>query len=57
VQLITRAVPARYFVASLQTLFLAGNVWPVVLTNGAALLLMAVVFLALTRRNSRKLLE
>ncbi len=57
VQLITHIVPARYFVASLQTLFLAGTVWPVVLTNGAALLLMAAVFLALTRRKTRKSLD
>ena len=57
VQLITHVVPARYFVSSLQTLFLAGTVWPVVLTNGGALLLMATLFLALTRRKSRKLME
>ena len=57
VQLITHIVPARYFVSSLQTLFLAGTVWPVVLTNGAALLAIAALFLGLTRRKSRKLME
>jgi ABC-2 type transport system permease protein len=57
VQLITHIIPARYFVSSLQTLFLAGTVWPVVLTNGAALLLMAAVFLGLTWRKTRKSLE
>jgi ABC-2 type transport system permease protein len=57
VQLITHVVPARYFVSSLQTLFLAGDVWPVLLPNGAALLVMAAVFLGLTRRNTRKSLE
>ncbi len=57
VQLITHIVPARYFVSSLQTLFLAGDVWPVLLPNGAALLVMAAVFLGLTRRKTRKSLE
>ena len=28
VQVITHIVPARYFVASLQTIFLAGDIWP-----------------------------
>lgn len=57
IQLITHVIPARYFVASLQTLFLAGTIWPVVLANGAALCLMAAILLALTRRRTRKSLE
>ncbi len=57
VQWITYVMPARYFVASLQTLFLAGTIWSVVLTNGAALLLMATVFLGLTWRKTRKSLQ
>lgn len=57
VQLITQVVPARYFVATLQTLFLAGNVWPIVLGNGAALLLMAAILLGITRLRTRKSLE
>jgi ABC-2 type transport system permease protein len=57
VQLITHIVPARYFVSSLQTLFLAGTVWPVLLPNAAALVVMMAVFLGLTRRNTRKSLE
>jgi len=57
VQWITHIVPARYFVSSLQTLFLAGTVWPIVLANGAALALMAVIFLGLTRRKTHKSLE
>ena len=57
VQWITHIVPARYFVSSLQTLFLAGTVWPIVLANGAALGLMAIIFLGLTRRKTRKSLE
>ena len=36
-QVITYAVPARYLVSILQTLFLAGDVWAVLLPNLAAL--------------------
>jgi ABC-2 type transport system permease protein len=57
VQAITHIVAARYFVAILQTLFLAGNVWPVILPNALALALMAVFFLGLSRRKMRKRLE
>jgi ABC-2 type transport system permease protein len=57
IQVITHVVPARYFVAILQTLFLAGDVWPVVLANAGALLLMMLVFFAVLRRKARKRLE
>lgn len=57
VQAITHVVAARYFVSSLQTLFLAGNIWSIVATDAAALAVMAVFFLGLTRRKTRKSLE
>jgi len=57
IQLITHLIPARYFVAILQTLFLAGDVWPVVLGNAAALLLMMLIFFGILRRKARKSLE
>ena len=57
VQAITRILPARYFVASLQTLFLAGNVWSVILPNAAALAVFAAVFLGASRRMMRKRLD
>ncbi len=57
VQVVTHIVPARYFVAILQTLFAAGDVWPVILTNSSALLVMALVFFGLARRKTRKRLE
>jgi ABC-2 type transport system permease protein len=57
VQAITHVIAARYFVAILQTVFLAGNVWPVVLVNSAALALLAIVFFALIARRARKRLE
>ena len=46
-------LPARYYVALLQTLFLAGNVWSVILPNAAVLAGMAAVLLAADARASR----
>jgi len=57
VQVLTHVVAARYFVAILQSLFLAGNVWSVILPNAAALALMAAIFLGLARRKAHKRLE
>lgn len=57
VQAITHVVVARYFVAIVHTLFLAGNVWSVILPNALALAVMAAIFLGITWRKSRKRLE
>jgi ABC-2 type transport system permease protein len=57
VQVLTHVVAARYFVALLQTLFLAGDVWSVILPNAAALVLLAAFFFALVRRRAVKRLE
>ncbi len=50
IQVITYLLPARYFVALLQTLFLAGDIWSVILPNTAVLVVMALIFMGLTRR-------
>jgi ABC-2 type transport system permease protein len=57
IQVITHVIPARYFVAILHSVFLAGDIWPIILANSAALLLMAVVFLGLARRKAHKRLD
>ncbi len=57
VQVITHLVAGRYFVAIVNTLFLAGNLASVIVPNAAALALMAVIFLGLTWRKTRKRLE
>ncbi len=57
IQWLTHLVAARYFVDILQTLFLAGDIWPLFLINSAWLCLMALVFLVIIRKKSRKLLE
>lgn len=54
VRVITYIVPARYYVTLLQTLFLAGDIWPVILPNAAVLAAMAVSFLVMTRRATQK---
>ncbi len=57
VQMVTHIVAARYFVAILQSIFLAGTVWSVILPNGAALMLIAAIFLGLARAIARKRLD
>jgi ABC-2 type transport system permease protein len=57
VQTITHVVAARYYVAILQTVFLAGNVWSVILPNLLGLGVLTLIFLGLTYRKSRKRLE
>jgi ABC-2 type transport system permease protein len=54
VRLLTYALPARYYVTLLQTVFLAGDVWSVILPNAAVLAGMAAGLLLLTRRATRK---
>jgi ABC-2 type transport system permease protein len=43
VRAITYVLPARYYVALLQTTFLAGDVWPVILPDTAVLALTAAL--------------
>ena len=57
IQFITHLIPARYFVAILQTVFNAGNIWPVILSNCAALLIMMLFFLGVAKHKTRKRLE
>lgn len=54
VRLITYILPARYYVTLLQTIFLAGDIWTVIVPNAAVLVGMAVLFFILTRRATRK---
>jgi ABC-2 type transport system permease protein len=54
VRAMSYALPARYYVSLLQTLFLAGNVWSVILPNAAVLAAMAAGLLAATRAAATK---
>jgi ABC-2 type transport system permease protein len=57
IQVFTHVIAARYFVSILQTVFLAGDIWRVLLPNAFALLVMAAVFFGIIRRKSHKRLE
>ena len=54
VRVVTYVLPARYYVALLQTIFLAGDIWAVILPNMAVLAAMAAVLWMLTYRVSQK---
>jgi len=54
VQLLTWLFPARYFVQALQTIFLAGDVWGIILFNSVILLGFAALFFVLTARVTHK---
>jgi ABC-2 type transport system permease protein len=54
VRLVTYVTPARYYVTLLQTLFLAGDIWGLVVPNAVVLAGMATVLALLTRRATRK---
>ncbi len=57
VRIITYVFPARYFVALTQTLFLAGDIWGVILPNAAVLAGMAAGLMALSAAATRKRLD
>ena len=57
IQIVSHVVPARYFVDISHTLFMAGDVWSVLLPNALALAGMAVLFISLAFRKITKRLE
>jgi len=57
IQLLTCIVPARYFNTGLQTVFLAGDVWPLLLPALGAMLLLGTILFAVVMRKLRKSLE
>ena len=57
IEMLSRVVAARYFVTILQTVFLAGDLWSVILPNSAALAAIAAFFLVVTLRRTRKRLD
>jgi ABC-2 type transport system permease protein len=54
IQLITYAVPARYLIPSLQTVFIAGDLWGLFLPNMAVMLGFGALFFALAMRATRR---
>ncbi|MEZ5324089.1 MAG: ABC transporter permease [Verrucomicrobiales bacterium] len=57
IQTLTRIIPARYFVSSLQTIFLAGDIPSVLVPNTLTLCLIAVVLVTLVARKTKKRLD
>jgi ABC-type multidrug transport system permease subunit len=57
IQIVSHVVPARYFVSISHTLFMAGDVWSVLLPNALALAVMSVLFTGLAFRKITKRLE
>jgi len=57
IRAVTYLVPARYFVGSLQTLFLAGDVWPILIRNVLFLAGSSALFIVLTYRATRTRLD
>jgi ABC-2 type transport system permease protein len=57
IQWIGKALPATYFMELIRTLFLAGNIWPLIFKNCAILAGYAVLLLALARLVTRKRLD
>ena len=56
-RVISDLFPARYYVALLQTVLLAGDIWSVVLPNAAVLAAVTALLFVLTRKATRKRLD
>ncbi|MGB3211583.1 MAG: ABC transporter permease [Desulforhopalus sp.] len=56
-RLITRVIPASYYVSNLQTVFLTGDIWPQFLQGMAAMLTVGAVFFTITALKTHKRLD
>jgi ABC-2 type transport system permease protein len=54
IELLSRAIAARYYVSCLKTLFLVGDAWPLLLPNMAGMAIIACVLLGLTLKNTAR---
>lgn len=57
IQWLTHILPARYFITSLQTLFLTGDVWVLLIKCMSSMLLIGSFFLLLTLRKTKKRID
>jgi len=57
VRIVGQVLPATYFMELIRSLFLAGNIWPLILRNCGILVVYAVALLALARFVTRKRLD
>jgi ABC-2 type transport system permease protein len=56
-QYITHIIPARYFVSILQTLFLTGDIYDVIVPNLVAMFVLGSVFFTIILKITRKRLD
>ena len=56
-RMITHVIPARYFVANLQTVFLTGDIWPQFFSGMGAMLAVGIVFFGITFLKTHKRLD
>ena len=57
IRCLTYLLPPRYFVSSLRTLFLAGDIWQIILPNTCVMAVCAAFFLTMTARKTKTRLE
>jgi ABC-2 type transport system permease protein len=57
IQYITYLVPARYLITNLQTLFLVGNIWSLLIKNVLCILAIGSVFFSITLARTTKRLD
>ncbi len=57
IRLLPLIVPAKYYVSSLQTIFLAGNVWSLILTNIFIMVCIGALLFLITARKTVKRLD
>jgi ABC-2 type transport system permease protein len=57
IQILTHIVAARYFVTMLQSSFLAGDIWPVILPNAFGMAILCAVFLGIALLRFHKRLD
>lgn len=57
IRAITWLIPARYFVSSLKTIFLAGDIWSVFIPDLLGMAAIGMVFFLIAQRYTRKSLE
>jgi ABC-2 type transport system permease protein len=56
-QILTHIIPARYFVDSLQTIFLAGNIYQILIYNMIGMIIVGAFFFILVLKKTKKGLE
>jgi ABC-2 type transport system permease protein len=57
IQCIADVIAAKYFVQSLQAIFLVGNVWKLILKDMIPILLLSFIFFSITALNTKKRLD